>query len=68
MRFYSNLSEVFCLITRVARYKTFREMLEKEGYSKCIPTARSLDAAAGEYAAIPGYSDGRKIQELWLWN
>lgn len=60
MRFYSNRSEVFCLITKVIKYKTFKELLEGEGFRMCIPTARSLDAAAGEYAAIPGYPEREK--------
>jgi len=46
-----------CEISEVNEYKTFREMLEGEGYSTMIPDARSLNEAVSIYNRIPSYPE-----------
>jgi len=57
IRFFNQSSDVTCLVSRVSRYPSFKAMLEKEGYKKCLPAARSLEQAVGEYDRIPSYPE-----------
>lgn len=56
-RFYNQNDSVNCEITKVATYKSFKDMLEKEGYKSLVPNERSLEAAINAYTKIPGYAD-----------
>ncbi|GAB6020830.1 hypothetical protein CHUAL_003484 [Chamberlinius hualienensis] len=53
--------EVLCKITKKILYKSFREMLEAEGVSKCIPEcSNNLERAVGMYLQIPRYREKEK--------
>lgn len=56
-KFFAQSLSVVCEVTGVRTYRSFREMLSSEGYSKCIPTARSIDDAAAIYDRIRGYPE-----------
>lgn len=49
--------DVTCIITKIEKFSGFREMLEKTGFQKCIPAARTLDEAFKVYENIPGFLD-----------
>lgn len=53
--FFNHSGRVTCHVTEAVRYGSFREMLEKEGFQKCIPNARNLEDAVRQYEVIPGY-------------
>jgi ASC-1-like (ASCH) protein len=57
VRFFSGDVGVLCTVTRVSNYPSFREMLQSEGYAKCIPEAKSLEDAVQIYDRIPTYSE-----------
>lgn len=48
---------VLCEILGIGRYRSFREMLEREGFESMIPDAKSLGEAVGIYNRIPSYPD-----------
>lgn len=48
---------VLCEITGIGRYKGFREMLEKEGFTTMIPDAKSINEAVNIYNRIPSYPE-----------
>lgn len=56
-RFFSNNDEVNCTITKINKYKSFAEMLQAEGYKKCLPNVSTLEAAVKAYSVIPGYDE-----------
>lgn len=49
--------DVVCRITKIVRYNSFAEMVNKEDYKKCIPDAYSLENAIEIYDKIPGYKE-----------
>jgi ASC-1-like (ASCH) protein len=49
--------DVTCLITDIRKYRGFKEMLETEGFKKCLTDVRSLEDAVRVYNQIPGYSE-----------
>ena len=51
---------VVCEIKEINKYKGFREMLEKEGYSTMVPDVKSLDEAVRVYDNIPNYTERAK--------
>ena len=48
---------VRCVITTKNVYRSFREMLEREGVSKCLPDVRSIDEGVRIYESIPSYRE-----------
>lgn len=50
-------NEVNCKIAKINTYGSFEETLEKEGYKKCLPEARSLQDAIRTYHAIPSFTE-----------
>lgn len=52
--------EVFCTIAKIESYSSFREMLEKTDYKKCIPSASTLEEALTVYHSIPDYKERAK--------
>lgn len=60
VRFFytSNPSDdVTCRIVKVAAFSNFPEMLEKEGFQKCLTDIRTLSEAIRIYDNIPGYKE-----------
>ena len=51
---------VLCEIIGIGRYKSFTEMLAKEGFKTMIPDAKSLDEAVSIYNRIPSYPERAK--------
>ena len=49
--------DVNCSISAVRSYRSFAEMLQKEGHQKCLTDVRSLQEAVTIYDKIPGYSE-----------
>ncbi len=49
--------DVYCTVTKINRYKSFREMISKENYKACLPEARSQEDAISLYDSIPGYRE-----------
>jgi ASC-1-like (ASCH) protein len=56
VKFFSKEGNVTCKIVKIAFYKSFKEMLETEGFKNCIPEVNSLEDAVKIYDSIPGYS------------
>ena len=56
IRFYCQSNSATCRITKIERFNTFYEMLEKCGYKNCVPDERSLESADRLYHSIPGYT------------
>lgn len=50
-----------CLVKGKRIYRSFEEMLEKEGVKKCLPDARSLKEGVAIYDNLPGFKQ-RAIQ------
>jgi ASC-1-like (ASCH) protein len=44
-----------CKITGLELYKSIDEMFKREGYRKCIPSAKSINEAIGIFYNIPDY-------------
>jgi ASC-1-like (ASCH) protein/GNAT superfamily N-acetyltransferase len=61
VRFFSDSNEVYCMITEIKAFQTFKKMLETVGYKKCLPESVSLEAAVQEYARIPGYPEKERV-------
>ena len=57
IRFFNHNHEVTCRVVSVKQYRSFEEMLKSEGFSRCIPGARSLEEAVRVYDTIPGYTE-----------
>jgi ASC-1-like (ASCH) protein len=56
--YHQNPSDcVVCEITSITPYKSFRAMLETEGFKRCIPDAQSLEDAVKIYDKIPSYPE-----------
>ncbi len=53
--------DVVCRVTKIAAYKSFKEMLEKEGFKKCVNEAASLERAVQIYDGIPNYKEKAAI-------
>lgn len=49
--------DVLCCITTIEPFTSFKEMLEKTDFKKCIPSANTLDEALAVYDSIPGYKE-----------
>lgn len=49
--------DVRCTIAKIERYGSFREMLEKIGYKKCLAEVSSLSDAVRVYDSIPNYKE-----------
>ncbi|MCB9092546.1 MAG: GNAT family N-acetyltransferase [Halobacteriovoraceae bacterium] len=49
--------DALCDITDIRKYGSFREMLQQEGYQKCLTDVRSLEEAVRVYDQIPGYAE-----------
>jgi ASC-1-like (ASCH) protein len=60
VRFKNGSDFVRCKIVRMTAYKTFEAMLNFEGYTSCIPDARSLKEAVDIYQKIPNYPSKEK--------
>lgn len=45
-----------CKIEDIRKYKSFKELLESEGYENCLTDVRSLNEAVRIYDKIPSYS------------
>ena len=56
IHFFNQQDEARCLVTRVAKYASFAEMLQKEGVEKCLP-GTTLEDGKKIYDAIPGYKE-----------
>jgi ASC-1-like (ASCH) protein len=56
-RFFNHRDEVHCHITEIKSYRSFTEMLAKEGFQKCLPEVRTLEQASAVYDRIPGYKE-----------
>lgn len=48
-----------CMVRGVNRYKTFDDMLDREGVSNCTP-GTSLEEALKIYRSFPGYDVGER--------
>jgi ASC-1-like (ASCH) protein len=60
MRFFyfsDQSDDVVCRITKVAKYKSFTDMLQIEGFRQCVNEARDLTQAIQIYDGIPGYRE-----------
>jgi ASC-1-like (ASCH) protein len=57
VRFKNQAESVVCQVVKVIKYKTFADMLQKEGFRPCLPDVRDLKAAIQVYKDIPGYAD-----------
>src|SRR5262249_38327732 len=57
IRFFCHDTEAYCVVTKVVAYKSFAEMLEREGVKPCLPDVKSLKDAIEIYDKIPGYTD-----------
>lgn len=49
--------DVVCEVLEANRYSTFREMLEKEGTSECIPGMNRVEEGVRLYQGLPGYKE-----------
>lgn len=49
--------DVVCLVNRVSKYTTFKEMLIAEGVSNCIPGTSNLEKALKVYQTFPKYRE-----------
>lgn len=49
--------DVTCRIVKVAKFSSFTEMLEKEGFRKCLTDVNALEDAIRIYNDIPGYRE-----------
>jgi len=49
--------DVRCTIEKIERFGSFREMLEKVGYKKCLAEVYSLSEAVRVYDSIPNYKE-----------
>ncbi len=52
--------EAYFEITGRTFYKSFREMLEKEGIARCLPGVASVDDGVAIYHAFPKYEENEK--------
>lgn len=57
IRFHCQNTEAYCQVTKVNRYSSFAEMLQKEGVKPCLPDVPSLQEGIRIYDNIPGYAD-----------
>lgn len=55
VRFFSGADGVRCEITAIRSYRSFGDMLQAEGYQRCLPYERSLQDAINVYDRIPNY-------------
>lgn len=60
LRLFSGNNSVTSTIVKIEKFASFKEMLEKTDYKKCIPEARDLAAAIKVYDDIPGYAGRAK--------
>jgi 8-oxo-dGTP diphosphatase len=60
---HNRRKKVFCEVTNVATYHSFREMLENEGISAMLPHLSEADIEEGLkiYESFPGASDVKKL-------
>lgn len=49
---------VYCKIQQTRLYPSFKEMLEKEGLQKCLPSTPSIEEGVSIYHSFPGYKSG----------
>ena len=49
--------EVICQVTQINRYRSFTEMLTKEGFKPCLPDAHTLAGAITTYHNIPSFKE-----------
>lgn len=49
--------DVVCEVTRVNKYKTFKDMLIAEGVANCVPTTTSLEKALQVYRSFPKFRE-----------
>lgn len=52
--------EAYCRVTKRNHYKTFREMLEAEGLSSCLPGIATVEEGVKIYLSFPGYEAQEK--------
>lgn len=57
IKFFGGPYSVLCEVTKLVVYKSFREMLEKEGFKKCVNEAKSLEDAVRIYDSIPSFKE-----------
>lgn len=60
VRFFyrSNASDdVVCEVTRVSKYRTFKDMLIAEGVTNCVPTTSSIEKALQIYQSFPKFRE-----------
>lgn len=60
IKFFNHISEVYCTIDNVSKYRSFEEMLREEGVQNCLPGVKSLRDGVSIYDRIKGYSDRAK--------
>lgn len=51
-------TSLMCIVTRVAQYHSFRQMLEKEGVNNCLPGTLTIEEGISIYHQFPNYKDG----------
>ncbi len=49
--------DAVCKIIAIRKYRDFKEMLEREGYQKCLTDVTSFERAVDVYDQIPGYAN-----------
>lgn len=55
--FFSGNTRVSCRVTKVNKYRSFSEMLQSEGVSKCLADVTDLNAGIRVYHSIPKYQE-----------
>lgn len=58
--FINQSQKVTCKITEIVKYKSFKDMLDKEGVRNCLPDISTVDEGVKIYHSIPGYEDKAK--------
>ncbi len=64
IRFEADNLCVYCRIEYVKRYGTFREMLEKEDFKKCLPKSPNIEAAVETYLGISNYRSMESVNHV----
>lgn len=52
---------ILCKILRVHHYKTFEEMLQKEGLGRCLPGVKIIEEGVNIYRSFTGYIERGKL-------
>ncbi len=66
LRLYNDAGELWCKLSAIRPYKTFRDMLLAEGLSSVVPNVSTPEEGVAVYASFPNYSEEKEYGVIAL--